>query len=90
MLKKVFIVSKIKNTFLWRYVINHVNGEEIIETFYEKEVQKTNQQEFRIEKVIKRKKVVNYISNGKVMIIHLIAGLMKKIWRDSINCNFIV
>ena len=31
------------------------NGEEIIGTFYEKELQKTNQQEFRIEKVIKRK-----------------------------------
>ena len=37
------------------YVINDLNGEEIIGTFYEKELQKTNQQEFRIEKVIKRK-----------------------------------
>ena len=36
-------------------VINDLNGEEIIGTFYEKELQKTNQQEFRIEKVIKRK-----------------------------------
>ena len=35
--------------------INYLNGDEIIETFYEKELQKTNQQEFRIEKVIKRK-----------------------------------
>ena len=32
-----------------------INDEEIIGTFYEKELQKTNQQEFRIEKVIKRK-----------------------------------
>ena len=30
------------------------------------------------------------MSNGKVMIIHLIAGLIKKIWCDSIDCNFIV
>ena len=30
-------------------------GEEIIGTFYEKELQKTNQQEFSIEKVIKKK-----------------------------------
>ena len=30
-------------------------GEKIIETFYEKELQKTNQKEFRIEKVIGRK-----------------------------------
>ena len=37
------------------YVINNFNGEEIIGTFYKKELQKTNQQEFRGEKVIKRK-----------------------------------
>ena len=36
-------------------VINDLNGEEIIGTFYEKELKKTNQEEFRIEKVIKRK-----------------------------------
>ena len=76
--EEVFVVSKIKNTVPWTYVINDLNGEEIIGTFYEKELQKTNQQEFRIEKVIK-KKVINYMSNGKVMIIRLIAGLIKKI-----------
>ena len=53
--EEVFISSKIKNTVPWTYVINDLNGEEIIGTFYEKELQKTNQQEFRIEKVIKRK-----------------------------------
>ena len=47
--------SKIKNTVPWTYVINDLNGEEIMGTFYEKELQKTNQKEFRIEKVIKRK-----------------------------------
>ena len=36
------------------YVINDLNGE-IIEAFYEKKLQKTSQQEFRIEKVITRK-----------------------------------
>ena len=30
------------------YVIDDLNGEEIIGTFYEEELQKTNQQEFRI------------------------------------------
>ena len=53
--EKVFVVSKIKNTVLWTYVINNLNGEEITGTFYEKELQKNNKQEFRIEKVIKRK-----------------------------------
>ena len=51
----VFIISKIKNTVPWTYVINDLNGEEIIGTFYEKELQKTNHQEFRIEKKLKRK-----------------------------------
>ena len=37
------------------YIINDVKGEEIIVTFYEKELQKTNQKEFRIENVIKKK-----------------------------------
>ena len=32
-----------------------MNGEEITGSFYEKELQKTNQKEFRIEKVLKRK-----------------------------------
>ena len=53
--EEVFVVSKIKNTVSWTYVINDLNGEEIIGTFYEKELQKTNQQQFRIEKVIKRR-----------------------------------
>ena len=53
--EEVFISSKIKNTVPWTYVINDINDEEITGTFYEKELQKTNQQEFRIEKIIKRK-----------------------------------
>ena len=36
-------------------MINDLNGEEIMVTFYEKKLQKTSQEEFRIEKVIKRK-----------------------------------
>ena len=36
-------------------VINDLNGEEIIGTFYEKELQKANQERVRIEKVIKKK-----------------------------------
>ena len=51
----VFVIKKVKNTVPWTYFINDLNGEEIIRTFYEKELQKTNQEEFRIAKVIKRK-----------------------------------
>ena len=32
-----------------------LNGEEIVGSFYEKELQKTDQKKFRIERVIKRK-----------------------------------
>ena len=53
--KQVFVVKKVKNTVPWTYVINDLNGEEITGTIYEKELQKTNQEEFRIEKVIRRK-----------------------------------
>ena len=53
--EEVFIINKIKNTVPWTYVINDLNGEKIIGTFYEKEIQKTNQKEFRIEKVLKKK-----------------------------------
>ena len=51
----VFVIKKVKNTVPWTYFINDLNGEEITGTFYEKELQKTNQEEFRNEKVIKRK-----------------------------------
>ena len=53
--EEVFVIKKVKNTAPWTYVINDLTGKEIIGTFYEKEPQKTNRKEFRIEKVIKRK-----------------------------------
>ena len=53
--EEVFDIKEIKNAVPWTYVINDLNGEEIIRTFYEKELQKIDQQEFRIEKVIKKK-----------------------------------
>ena len=54
-LKKFLVIKKIKITVPWAYVINDLNGEEFIGTFYENELQKTNQREFRIKKVIKKK-----------------------------------
>ena len=53
--EEVSVISEIKNTVPWTNIINDLNGEEIIGTFCEKELQKTNQKKFRIEKVIKRK-----------------------------------
>ena len=48
--EEVFVIKKIKNTVPWTYVSDDLNGEEIAGTFYEKELQKIDQQECRIEK----------------------------------------
>ena len=48
-------VSKMKNTVPWAYIMSDLNGEKIGGSFYEKELQKTSQEKFRIEKVLKRK-----------------------------------
>ena len=50
-----FVIKKVKNTVPGTYVIHDLNGEETIRTFYEKELDKANQKEVRIEKVIKKK-----------------------------------
>ena len=46
--EEVFIISKIKNTVSWTYVISDLNGEPIAGSFYEKILQKTSQEKFRI------------------------------------------
>ena len=54
--EETFVINKVKNTVPWTYVISLLKGEEIIGTFNEKRlIKKTNQQEFRVEKVIKKK-----------------------------------
>ena len=49
----VFVIDKIKSTVPWTYEVNDLNGEKIVGSFYEKEMRKTDQKEFRIEKMIK-------------------------------------
>ena len=53
--EEVFLIRKVKNTVTWTYVINDLNGEEIIGTFNEKELHKANRKEFRIEKLLRKK-----------------------------------
>ena len=52
--EEVFLITEVKSTVSWAYVISDLNGENIIGTFFEKQLQERNQQTFRIEKVIKR------------------------------------
>ena len=53
--EEVFVIKKFTNTVPWTYIISGLIGKEIVGTSDEKELQKTNQKEFRIEKAIKRK-----------------------------------
>ena len=52
---KLLLTKKAQNTVQWTYVVSDLNGEEIVETFYEKQMQNTIQTKFRVEKVIKKK-----------------------------------
>ena len=53
--EEIFTISRIENTVPWAYFVSCVNGEKIVGTFYEKELKKTNQKEFRLEKVIQKR-----------------------------------
>ena len=79
--EEVFVNNKIKNKVPWTYVINDLNGEEIIGSFYEnmrKNCKKLIRKNSEYRKYL-RKKLISYISNRKVMIILLIVELIKKI-----------
>ena len=45
---EVCVIKNVKNTVPWTYVIEHLNGEKVAGMFYEKELQKANQKEFRV------------------------------------------
>ena len=49
------MIKTVKNTIPWTYVISDLTRGKLVGTFYEKELYKTNQKEFKVEKVIKRK-----------------------------------
>ena len=54
--EEIFTITKIQNTNPITYKLADLQGKEIEGTFYEAELQKTEQQVFRIEKIIKKKK----------------------------------
>ena len=51
----MFTISKVKPTNPIPYFIEDTNGEDIHGTFYEPELQKTKQEIYRIEKVLKKR-----------------------------------
>ena len=46
--EEVFVIKKVKNALPWTYVMSDLNGEEIGGTFYENELEKTNQEEIMV------------------------------------------
>ena len=53
--EEVSVIKKVKNTAPWMYIISDLKGEEIVGIFYERELPKANQKEFRVEKLKKWK-----------------------------------
>ena len=58
---EVFTVSKIQRTNPVTYKITEYNGEEIQGTSYEQELQKTSQEDHRIEKIVKKGKTKSLV-----------------------------
>ena len=54
--EEIFIISEVLNSNPYTYKIRDRQGEEIVGSFYEQELLKTNQTKFRIEKVIRKNK----------------------------------
>ena len=75
----MFRISKIQLTIPVIYNITDYNGEEIQGSFYESEHQKTSQNTFRIEKLLRRKGYKSLV-NGWDIMIRLILGLIRNQW----------
>ena len=78
-IEEIFTIAEVQRTQPLTYKIADLNGEEIKGTFYEPELQKTSQEIFRIEQVIKRGKKKSLVK-WKGYSMTLILGLIIKIW----------
>ena len=72
------MIKKVQNTVPSTFIINDFNGEEIVDTFYNKIAKRQIKQNLE-KKKYSREKVINYMPNGKVMKIHLVVVLTKNI-----------
>ena len=75
--EEVFVISKIKNIVLWTYIINDLNGEHIVGTFYKKNCRRQIKKNLEQKKQLKEKEI-KYMLNGNAIIINSMAGLIKK------------
>ena len=59
----VFVIKKVKNTFLWTSVLVILMEKILLEHIMKKELHKTSQKEFRVKNVIKRKGDTLYVKS---------------------------
>ena len=59
--EEIFTIKEIRDTNPITYKLSDLQGEEIKGTFYEPELQKTEQQIYRIEKIIKKEKIKSLV-----------------------------
>ena len=60
--EEVFVIEKVKNTLQWTYLIEDLNGEDILlELFMKKSYKKTIPKSYRTEKIIKRRSNELYV-----------------------------
>ena len=52
--EEVTVIKKLKNTVPMKYLVTYLHEKKVVETFYEKELQKTNQTVFRVKNEIKK------------------------------------
>ena len=75
--EQVFVVSGIKITVPWTYVVSELNGEKLMEVFMKKNYKKLVKKNLEQKKYLKEK-MINCMSNEKGMIAVFIVGLIKK------------
>src|SRR5271165_3490335 len=63
--EEIYEIIEVKQTNPFTYNLKDMNGETIDGSFYGEELQKTNQEVYRIEKVIRKKKI-NGIEHGLI------------------------
>lgn len=73
LVRRNFGIKNVKNVLPQTY-FSDLNAKKNVGTAYGEKLQKPNQKQVRIEELMKKKKVTNYKSSGKVLINHLIAA----------------
>ena len=63
--EEIYEIIEVKQTNPFTYILKDMNDETIDGSFYGEELQKTNQEVYRIEKVIRKKKI-NGIEHGLI------------------------